>query len=178
MLRRLIPIFNPKSIAVIGASRKKGKIGRELLHNLIDYEYQGKIFPVNPYAEEVHSIPAYPSILDVPDEVDLAVVIVPAERVLDVVKNCGKKGVKGIIMITAGFKETGPKGAKLEEELHKILKKYDISMVGPNCMGVINTSENVSIFHVAIRCTGCSDSGSRRQHQGGIRQVRQPGQQD
>jgi acetyltransferase len=145
MLRRLIPIFNPKSIAVIGASRKKGKIGRELLHNLIDYEYQGKIFPVNPYAEEVHSIPAYPSILDVPDEVDLAVVIVPAERVLDVVKNCGKKGVKGIIMITAGFKETGPKGAKLEEELHKILKKYDISMVGPNCMGVINTSENVSM---------------------------------
>jgi acetyltransferase len=145
MLRRLIPIFNPKSIAVIGASRKKGKIGRELLHNLIDYEYQGKIFPVNPYAEEVHSIPAYPSILDVPDEVDLAVVIVPAERVLEVVKNCGKKGVKGIIMITAGFKETGPKGAKLEEELHKVLKKYDISMVGPNCMGVINTHENVSM---------------------------------
>ena len=145
MLRRLIPVFNPKSIAIIGASRKKGKIGRELLHNLIDYEFQGKLFPVNPYAEEVHSIPAYPSILDVPDEVDLAVIIVPAEKTLEVVKNCGKKGVKGIIMITAGFKETGERGAKLERDLHRILKKYGISMIGPNCMGIINTNEKVSM---------------------------------
>jgi acetyltransferase len=145
MLRRLIPVFNPKSIAVIGASRKKGKIGRELLHNLIDYEYQGKLYPINPFAEEVHSIPAYPSILDVPDEVDLAIIVVPAEKTLEVMKNCGKKGVKGAIMITAGFKETGEKGAKLEKQLHDIAKKYGISMIGPNCMGVINTNEKVSM---------------------------------
>ncbi len=145
MLRRLIPVFNPKSIAVIGASRKKGKIGRELLHNLIEYEYQGKLFPINPYAEEVHSIPAYPSILDVPDEVDLAVIIVPAERSLEVMKNCGKKGVRGAIVITAGFKETGETGAKLEKKLHEVAKRYGISMIGPNCMGVINTNEKVKM---------------------------------
>ncbi|MCK4445259.1 MAG: CoA-binding protein, partial [Thermoplasmata archaeon] len=145
MLRRLIPVFSPKSIAIIGASRKKGKIGRELLHNLIIYEYQGKLFPVNPYAEEVHSIPAYPSILDVPDEVDLAVIIVPAEKSLEVMKNCGKKGVKAAIMITAGFKETGEAGAKLEKKLHDVAKRYGISMIGPNCMGVINTNEKVKM---------------------------------
>lgn len=145
MRSRLNPIFNPKSIAVIGASRKKGKIGRELLHNLVKYEFQGKLFPINPYAEEVHSIPAYPSILDVPDEVDLAVIIVPAERTLDVMKECGKKGVKGVIVITAGFKETGEKGARLEKRLHDIAKKNGISMIGPNCMGVINTNEKVKM---------------------------------
>ncbi len=145
MLRRLIPIFNPKSIAVIGASRSKGKIGRELLHNLIEYEFQGKLYPINPHAEEVHSIPAYPSILDVPGEVDLAVIIVPAEKTLEVMKNCGKKGVKGAIVITAGFKETGEAGAKRERKLHEVAKKYGISMIGPNCMGVINTNEKVKM---------------------------------
>jgi acetyltransferase len=145
MRGRLDPVFNPKSIAVIGASRKKGKIGRELLHNLIRYEFQGKLFPINPHAEEVHSIPAYPSILDVPDEVDLAVIVVPAKYAIDVMRDCGKKGVKGAIVITAGFKETGKKGAELEEKLHKVAKKYGIAMVGPNCMGVINTNENVQM---------------------------------
>lgn len=143
MRSRLDPIFNPKSIAVIGASRKKGKIGRELLDNLIRYEFQGKLFPINPNAEEVHSIPAYPSILDVPDEVDLAVIVVPARHVTEVMKECGKKGVRGAIVITAGFKETGEKGAELERKLHEVCKKYGIAMIGPNCMGVINTNENV-----------------------------------
>ncbi|MFQ5884758.1 MAG: acetate--CoA ligase alpha subunit, partial [Thermoplasmata archaeon] len=157
MRSRLDSIFSPKSIAVIGASRKKGKIGRELLHNLIRYEFEGKLFPINPYAEEVHSIPAYPSILDVPDEVDLAVIVVPAELTIDVMKECGKKGVKGVIVITAGFKETGEKGARLEKKLHDICKKYGISMIGPNCMGVINTNENVMMdatFAPSLPLTG------------------------
>ncbi|TET89309.1 MAG: CoA-binding protein [Methanomassiliicoccales archaeon] len=157
MRSRLDPIFNPKSIAIIGASRKKGKIGRELLHNLIRYEFQGKLFPINPHAEEVHSIPAYPSILDVPDEVDLAVIIVPAEHTIEVMKDCGKKGVRGAIVITAGFKETGEKGARLENKLHEVCKKYGISMIGPNCMGVINTNENVKMdatFAPSLPLTG------------------------
>src|SRR6185436_14811148 len=90
-------LFRPRSVAVIGASRKKGTLGRELLHNLIAYEFQGKVFPVNPQAEVIHSIKCFASVLDIPDDVDLAVVVVPREHVLQVVEECGKKGVKGVV---------------------------------------------------------------------------------
>jgi len=143
MVNKLDPIFNPKSIAVIGASRHKGKVGWEILHNLVEYGFQGKIYPVNPKADVVHSIRCYPSVLDIPDDVDLAVIVVPAAKTLEVMEECGKKGVKGSIVISAGFKETGERGAELERKLHSIAKKYGIRIVGPNCMGVINTHPQV-----------------------------------
>jgi len=136
-------IFRPKSIAVIGASRTKGSIGREILHNLIDYGFNGMVFPVNPKAEVIHSIKCYASVLDIPDPVDLAVIVVSKEFAIKAIDECGKKGVKGLVVITAGFRETGEKGRKLEEDLLSVVKKYGMRMVGPNCMGVVNSSKDV-----------------------------------
>jgi len=145
MRDNLEAIFNPKSIAVIGASREKGGIGREILHNLILGEFKGRIYPVNPNATEIHSIKSYPSVLEIPDEIDLAMVVVPAEIVNKVVEECGEKGVKGLVVISAGFRETGEEGRNREKELRSLVKKYGMRMIGPNCMGVINTNPNVSM---------------------------------
>ncbi|MFH1422020.1 MAG: acetate--CoA ligase family protein [Planctomycetota bacterium] len=138
MGKELDCIFRPKSIAVIGASKNKGKIGREIIHNLIEGEFEGKVFPINPKADVIHSIKCYNSVLKVPDDVDLAVIVVPRDAVKSVVEECIKKGVKGIILITAGYRETGEEGKKLEEELTESVRKAGIRLVGPNCMGIIN----------------------------------------
>ncbi len=138
-------IFRPRSIAIIGASRKKGTIGYEILHNVVSGDYNGKVFPVNPKAEVIHSIKCYPSVTEVPDEVDMAVVVVPAALVPGVVDECGKKGVKGLVVISAGFKETGKQGGELENKVVDLVHKYGMRMVGPNCMGVINTDSSVSM---------------------------------
>ncbi len=143
MTDRLEYIFSPKSIAIIGASRSRRKVSWEVLDNLLVYGYQGRVYPINPAASSIHSIRAYPSVLDVPDEVDMAIVVVPASKVLPVVEECGEKGVKGLVVITAGFSEVGPAGAELERALHSLVKKYGMAMVGPNCMGVINTQDDV-----------------------------------
>jgi acetyl coenzyme A synthetase (ADP forming)-like protein len=136
-------ILKPRSIAVIGASRRPGSIGRELVHNLIEFDFGGKLFPVNPKADFIHSIKAFPSVSEIPDPVDLAVIVVPREQVLDVVDDCGKKGIKGLVVITAGFAETGEEGRKHEAELWARAQSYGMRMVGPNCMGVINTHPDV-----------------------------------
>lgn len=138
-------IFRPKSIAVVGASRTKGSIGRNILHNLIEYEFNGPVFPINPHASVIHSIKCYPNLESVPDEIDLAVVVVPKEQAIQVVEECGKKGVKGIIIITAGFKEVAGKGIARERELGKVAKRYEMRLVGPNCMGVINTDPKYNL---------------------------------
>jgi acetyltransferase len=138
-------IFRPKSIAVIGASTKKGAIGREILHNLIEGEFNGKVFPVNPKATVIHSIKCYSTILDVPDAVDLAIIITPRDHVKSILEQCGEKGVKGVVTITAGFKETGEEGARKELELVEVIKKYGMRMVGPNCFGVLNTAPEYSM---------------------------------
>jgi acetyltransferase len=139
MRHSLDAIFRPKSIAIVGASRRRGSIGREILHNLIEYEFSGPVFPINPHAEFIHSIKCYPSVLDVPHDIDLAVIVVPKEQAVEAVEDCGKKGVKGLVMITAGFREIGSKGVEREERLGEVIRKYGMRMVGPNCMGVINT---------------------------------------
>ncbi len=138
-------IFKPRSIAVIGASRRRGTIGREILHNLLVYEFKGTLFPVNPHADVVNSIKCYPSVLAVPDSVDLAIVVVPMPQVVKVVEECGKKGVKGLVIISAGFKESGEEGAKEERKVMELLKKYGMRAVGPNCMGVVNTHSDISM---------------------------------
>ncbi len=138
-------IFRPRSIAIVGASRRKGTIGYEILHNLVSGDYNGKVFPVNPKAEVIHSIKCYPSVSDVPDAIDMAVIVVPSSIVPDIVEECGQKGVKGLVIISAGFKETGQKGAQLEDRLLDTIHKYGMRMVGPNCMGVICTDPAVSM---------------------------------
>lgn len=138
-------IFRPSSLAVIGASSRRNTIGREILHNLIDYEFNGKIFPVNPKAGVIHSIKAYSTILDVPDAVDLAIIAVPSEAVSTIAEQCGRKGVKGLVVISAGFKEIGGRGIELENDLMAVVKKYGIRMVGPNCFGVVNTDPDVRL---------------------------------
>jgi acetyl coenzyme A synthetase (ADP forming)-like protein len=132
-------LFYPKSIAVIGASRRPGSVGQSLLANLLGSRYQGVIFPVNPRAAGILGIKSYPRVLDIPDEVDLAVIIVPSPIVPTVLEECGAKGIKGAIIITAGFKEIGGAGAELEQKVQAIIRKHDITLVGPNCLGVINT---------------------------------------
>ncbi len=138
-------IFRPRSVAVIGASRKRGSIGWEILHNIVEYGFTGKVFPVNPHADVIHSIKCFPSVLDIPDPIDLAVIVVPKEEVLRVVDECGRKGVRGLVVITAGFKETGPAGREREHRLLEKVRQYGMRMIGPNCMGIINTEPDVRL---------------------------------
>ncbi len=141
----LDPILRPQSVAVIGASRDPHTIGHEILGNIVRYGFQGALFPINPHAAAVHSIKAYPSVKDVPDAVDLAVIVVPKELVLLVAEECGQKGVRGLVVISAGFKEVGDAGAEAERRLMAIVQRYGMRMVGPNCMGVLNTDPAVSL---------------------------------
>lgn len=145
MKQELDAIFKPGSLAVIGASTRKGSIGRETLHNILVAEFNGKVFPVNPKASVIHSIKAYSTVLDVPDAVDLAIIIIPKEEVVDVVRQCGEKGVKGVIVITAGFSEVGPQGRQREEAVLEVVHEYGMRMVGPNCFGVVNTDPQVNL---------------------------------
>jgi len=138
-------IFRPRSVAVIGASQRRRTIGHEILHNLVDFGFSGPVWAVNTKAQVVHSMPAYRSIAEVPRAVDLAVVVVPREQVLEVVDACGKKGVRGVIVVTAGFREVGSEGAALEDRLKTVLRRHRMRMVGPNCMGVINTEPKIRL---------------------------------
>src|SRR3989304_6026750 len=138
-------IFSPSSIAGVGASRNRGKIGYEILHNLILNDYQGTIYPVNPKARSVHGIPAYPSVLSMPRPVDLAIITAPVDVALAVVEECGRKGVRGLVVITAGFREVGGAGIGRQERLLALCREYGMTMVGPNCMGVINPSPDIQM---------------------------------
>lgn len=131
-------IFNPSSIAVVGASSEEKKVGYSILKNLID-GYNGKIFPVNPGRQEILSLTCYPSVSSIPDKVDLAVIVIPAKIVSEALRDCAKAGVKGVVVITAGFKEVGGEGVNREKEIVEIVKNAGIRMVGPNCLGVMNT---------------------------------------
>ena len=138
-MTELDSLFYPRSIAVVGASRQPGSVGHSLLANLLMSRYQGVIFPVNPKATSVLGIKCYPRVLEIPDDVDLAVIIVPSRAVSKVFDECGRMGIKAAIIITAGFKEIGGDGIVLEHRVQEIGRKHDIALVGPNCLGVINT---------------------------------------
>jgi len=138
-------IFSPRSVAVIGASRNPGAIGQVLLQCLLQNRFSGIVYPVNPNADSVMSVKAYPSILDIPGDVDLAIIVVPAALVLKVADECGRKGVRAIIVISDGFKERGPEGASREKELRDITLGHGMRLVGPNCMGVINTDPAIQL---------------------------------
>ena len=142
---QLKAIFTPRSVAVIGASAKPQSLGRAVFANLLFAGYNGCVYPVNSKAKSILGVRAYPTVLDVPDEVDLAVVLVPAGFVPQVLKDAGRKGVKGAIVISAGFKEIGGGGIELERQLQSVAREYGMAVVGPNCFGVINTDPAVSL---------------------------------
>lgn len=138
-------ILRPHSIAIIGASRHPNTIGYQILDNLIRYGFNGPLYPVNPKAAVVHSMRAYPSVTAIPDPVELAVIVVPKDLVLGVAEECGRKGVKGLVVITAGFAEVGGEGIEREKRLLEVVRRYGMRMVGPNCMGVLNSAPDISM---------------------------------
>ena len=136
-IKRLDKIFKPKSIAVIGASNTEGAPGYRIFRNLIGSGYQGIAYPVNPNHESIQGVQAYKSIDEVPKVVDLAIIVTPAKTIPDILEQCGKKGIIGILIISAGFKEIGEEGKALEKQLLDIKQKYGMRIVGPNCVGFI-----------------------------------------
>lgn len=138
-------ILNPRSVAVIGAGRHRGTIGGEIFHNLLTGHFQGRLYPVHPEAAEIQSVTAYRRVSEITDEVDLAVVAVPAESVVDVARECADKGVHALVVISAGFAETGPEGARREADLLEVCTSSGMRLVGPNCMGILNTSPQVRL---------------------------------
>jgi acetyl coenzyme A synthetase (ADP forming)-like protein len=142
---QLKAIWAPSSVAVIGASAKPQSLGRAVFANLLFAGYNGCVYPINAKARSVLGVRAYSRVTDVPDDIDLAVVLVPAGFVPQVLKDAGKKGVKGAIVISAGFKEVGGEGIELERQLEAIAQTYGMAIVGPNCFGVINTDPDVSL---------------------------------
>lgn len=137
--------IEPRSVAVIGASRDPGKIGSVVLHNLLRIGYTGRLYPINPQATEIESVPAYPRLIDVPEPIDLAVIAVPIAHVDAVVDDCIAKGVRGILLLTAGYSETGAEGRLRERKLVRKLRTAGIRLIGPNCFGVINTDPKVRL---------------------------------
>ncbi|MDO7869451.1 bifunctional acetate--CoA ligase family protein/GNAT family N-acetyltransferase [Nocardioides jiangxiensis] len=134
-----------RSVAVIGASRRQGSIGQALVRNLVTGDFTGRVYAVNPAGESVSGLAAYATVGEIPDEVDLAIVAVPADAVQDVVLDCAAKGVKGLVVISSGFAETGDEGRQRQRKLVGLARSYGLRLIGPNCLGVINTDPDVSI---------------------------------
>ncbi len=136
-VEELEPMFHPKSVAIIGASNKPGKIGNIVLKNMTESGYSGTTYPINPKADEILGHKTYKSITDVPGDIDLAVVCIPSKFCVPVIEDCGKKGVKTMVIITAGFKEMGGAGIEREHQIVAIAKRYNMRILGPNCLGLI-----------------------------------------
>jgi len=141
----LLPLFFPRSVAVIGASNDLDSIGGKLFDNILREGFTGPLYPVNPRTNVVRSVRAYPTIIDIPDEVDLAFIVVPQRLVIEVASQCAEAGVRGIVVISAGFSEVGEEGAAAEERLLEIVRESGMRMVGPNCMGLLNTTPAVRL---------------------------------
>ena len=138
-------LLNPGSVAVIGASRRRQTVGAEILHNLISGGFTGPVYPVNPHAETIQGLPAYASVADLPEPVELAVIAVPAAAVAEAARACGAAGVRALVVISAGFAEVGAAGADRKRELLAICRDTGMRLIGPNCFGVLNTSEAVRL---------------------------------
>ncbi|MBA7510073.1 Peptidyl-lysine N-acetyltransferase Pat [subsurface metagenome] len=142
-------LFNPKSIAVIGASRQEGKVGHSVLKNLLQYGYPGKIYPINPKAKEILRTRTYSTIFAVEGEIDLAVVAIPSQFVPSILKDCVNRGIGAVVIISAGFKESGKQGSQLERELVETIKNSSIRVLGPNCLGIIDTASSLNASFAA-----------------------------
>lgn len=137
-------ILAPQSVAVIGASTRPESVGRAVFANVLLHGYTGVVYPVNPKARSILAVRAYPSVLEIPEEVDLAIIVVPSGTVPQVLEECGQKGIKGAVIISAGFKELGAEGARREEAVVATARRFGIRLIGPNCLGIINTDPRVS----------------------------------
>ncbi|MFO7862095.1 MAG: acetate--CoA ligase family protein [Desulfosalsimonas sp.] len=144
-MERLDAIFSPKSVAVLGASSTPGKVGHDIFANILRGEYTGTLYPVNPKARSILCVRCYESITEIPDPVDMAMIILPPKLALQAVRDCVEKGVKGIVIVSAGFKEVGGEGAQIETEIADVCRRADIPLVGPNCLGVINPHPDVRL---------------------------------
>jgi acetyltransferase len=145
----LDPLFRPRSVAVIGATEKEGSVGRTVLWNLISSPFGGTVFPVNPKRSSILGIKAYASLADVPDAVDLAVIVTPAATAPGLMEECAEKGVRGAIIISAGFREVGEEGAELERRVLEVARRARIRVVGPNCLGIMNPIRGVNATFAA-----------------------------
>jgi acyl-CoA synthetase (NDP forming)/RimJ/RimL family protein N-acetyltransferase len=143
--RSMARFFLARSVAIIGASRHEDTIGRTLVRNLVVGGYSGRVYVVNPSAEAVAGMPAYKTVQDIPDNVDLAIVAVPADAVQEVVLDCAAKGVHGLVVVSSGFAETGEEGRRRQRQLVGLSRSYGLRLVGPNCLGVINTDVDVCL---------------------------------
>ncbi len=141
----LSTLFAPRAVAVIGATGRAGSVGQAVFGNVLQHSYAGVVYPVNPRAASVMSVKAFPSVLDIPDAVDLGIIIVPRDAVPGVMAECGEKGIKAAIVITAGFKELGGAGVELEQQVLQAARASGIRLLGPNCLGIINTDPQVSL---------------------------------
>lgn len=137
--------LRPRGVAVVGASRRRGTIGGEIFWNLLQYGFQGPVYPVNPYAQVVQGVVSYPTVEAIPGPVDLAVVAVPAEQVVEVAWQCARKGVRALVVISAGFAEAGEEGRARQEELLRVCRATGMRLVGPNCMGIVHTDPEVRL---------------------------------
>lgn len=151
--------FHPKKIAVIGASSNPEKIGNVVLRNILYGQikkfdprggFKGDVYPINPNQKEILGLKTYANLRDVHDVVDVAVIVVPADRVLSVIKDCGEKGVKAVVIISAGFAESGEKGVELQKSLIDIAKSYGIRIIGPNCLGIISCVDNLNMTFARV----------------------------
>ncbi|MEM5792734.1 MAG: CoA-binding protein [Candidatus Aenigmatarchaeota archaeon] len=152
--------FNPRSVAIIGASHEEGKIGYIVFTNFINGLYKGKVYPVNKKTEPILGYNVYPSVLDIPGDIDLAVVVVPTKFVKDVLSDCVKKRVKSVIIITSGFAEIGNDGKKMEDELKKIVRGTRTRVIGPNCLGVFDSNSNVDTLFLSRKRCGRPGEGN------------------
>lgn len=142
-------IFSPASVAVVGASRNRHKVGYGVLKNIIDGGYKGSIYPVNPSASTILGLQCYPSLRNIAEPVDLAVIVLPASAVIDTVRMAGEKGISACVIISAGFRESGAEGAKLEAELKRVANIFGIRIIGPNCLGIIDTNSQLNATFAA-----------------------------
>jgi acetyltransferase len=143
--QNLEKIFNPRSVALIGASDEEGTVGYALMKNLLEPKTQRRIYPVNIRKSEILGLKAYPSVGDLPETADLAVIATPAKTVPEVVEQCGRAGIVGLVIISAGFKEIGPEGKALEDKIRESQKRYGLRIVGPNCLGIMRPSTNLNV---------------------------------
>jgi len=179
MKQQLQKLFYPKTIAVVGASDRPHSVGHAIMHNLLNDGFRGKVYPVNLKHKKIHSLPAFRTIKDLPEVVDLAIIATPAKTVANLIIDCGKKEIGAVIIISAGFKEVGDEGLEMYDQILRNARKYGIRIIGPNCLGIINTSINLnaSFWHdpqpekpwplrgnekMPLRNTGSTGKGMRR----------------
>jgi acetyltransferase len=160
----LSTLFNPRSVAVIGASNTPGTVGFSLMKNLLALPFQGTIVPVNPKYDTISGIRSYASVSGIVEPIDMAIIATPAGTVSEIISSCGEKGIKSLVIISAGFKEIGQEGMKLTEQIQELIAKFDMTMLGPNCMGFLRP-------HIHLNAS----FGRRAAHPGSIAFISQSG---